>query len=97
LVGASNGDACGRYFPPWGRCREVPTPFSPSCWVNTQIRLAGFDYDNIVGRHDLLRGMFFKVLGATLDGPGLLVGSSSSGSINARVPLACFLWPAPVP
>jgi hypothetical protein len=30
LVGAGNGDACGRRFPPWGHCRGAPTPLRPS-------------------------------------------------------------------
>jgi hypothetical protein len=52
--------------------------------------------DYLKSRRDLLGGVIFKVLGAMFGGAGLLVGSTSSGSVGARVRLACFLRPAPL-
>jgi hypothetical protein len=80
----------GVVLPPWRRCRGVSTPLTHHSGVKTQIRLAGLDDGGVFGRRDLLGGVIFRNIGRLFAMLGLLVGSSSSGSVGARVPLACF-------
>jgi hypothetical protein len=51
--------------------------------VKTLIQLAGLDDGGVFGCRDLLGGIIFGVLGSMLGCAGLLVGSTSSGSIGA--------------
>ena len=94
LVGADNGDARGRRFPPWGRCRGDLTPLCPSFrGESPNLGLPDWMTAASIDVVTSLEASFFGMLGAMLGMLVLLVGSTLSGSVGVRVPLACFGLP----